>query len=222
MATRIWKPVDPLDGRFASALAKGTWEQREGRSVLVPPLVIEWEKGPDLVGDFFWPDFGCEMVVKQHVFRELQERFGGIEAGPVEVIPPKWKRKKRPTPGRGSVTIWSEDLHLVEVQIRHFVDLDRDRSCIKRINENGETRNVIEGAEGIEWRDNPDDVLPIRTRVPRRPGGGIFVKASLLEGHSFFKVYDYPGMNLCTDSVRDFILDKGYTNIDFFELGELF
>ncbi len=59
-------------------------------------------------------------------------------------------------------------------------------------------------------------------RMPRTKGGGIFVQASLLEGHSFFKVNQFPVRNVCTNAVRDFVLERRYTNIDFFEVGELF
>ncbi len=63
---------------------------------------------------------------------------------------------------------------------------------------------------------------PGLVKTPRAKGGGIFVQESLLEGHSFFKVSHSSVWSLCTDAVRDFILEKQYTNIDFLEVGELF
>jgi len=81
---------------------------------------------------------------------------------------------------------------------------------------------MVAGGERTEVIANPGTIGFTTRRIPRIRGGGIFVKASVLQGHSFFKVNQFPVWNLCTDAVRDFILEKQYTSIDFFEVGELF
>jgi hypothetical protein len=222
MAKRVWWLCEPRDDRFASGIRTGTWETIDGKDVRVSPLVIEWEKGPDLVGDFLWPSFQDDVAMKKHVFGELQQRFGGIEGGPVEITPPKWRRKKKRISDESCMTIWNEDLQLVDVRFVHHVDVDWDKSCIKTIQQDGETLYEVYGGERTEVIMDLDVGRFATRRVARFKGGGIFVKARLLDGHSFFKVNQFPVWNLCTDAARDFILDRGYTNIDFFEVGELF
>ena len=113
-------------------------------------------------------------------------------------------------------------MSLIDVRILRHVDIDWDRSCIKTNEEDGEIIHRIQGGENIEVDVDPDTFEVLTQRIPRVKCGGIFVNASLLEGHSLFKVNKFPVLNLCTDAVRDFIIAKGYTNIDFFEIGELF
>jgi hypothetical protein len=222
MVGRIWLLSDPRDDRFASAVRIGTWEKKDGKDVRVSPLVLEWERGSYVVPDFLWPSFEGDVAVQERVFRELRDRFGGIDGGPVEIIPPKWKRRKRKTSEDDSLTIWSKDLHLVDVRIVHDVDIDWERSCIKRIHQDGKVLLEVEGGERTEVIIEPEIPAFATRRIARAKGGGIFVKASLLQEHWFFKVNQFPVWNLCADSVRDFMLEKRYTNIDFFEVGELF
>ncbi len=220
MIGRIWLLSDPVDDRFASAARVGTWRKIDGKDVRVSPLVLEWQRGSKVVGDFLWPSFEGDVVAVERVFRELQERFGGLDAGPIRVIPPKWKRRKELP--EGVLTIWSEDLHLVDVWFAHRVDWDWDKSCIRTTEEDDRVIHEVIGGENTEVDVDPE-TFDVRTRrIPRVEGGGIFVKANLLQGHSFFKVNHDPVWNLCTDAARDFILEKEYTNIDFFHVGELF
>jgi len=52
----------------------------------VKPLVIAWEPGSEVVGDFVWPGFGSGVVVTDKVLRVLQQRYQGFEPGPVEMV----------------------------------------------------------------------------------------------------------------------------------------
>ena len=218
MVGRIWLLSDPIDYRFAEASRRGTWQEKGGKLVRVSPLVIEWTKwttASESVGDFLWPAIGENLVMHERIFQELQDRFGGIEKEPepIRIIPPKHKRKKKKTTEDSSLTIWIDELKIIEARILHYVDIDWDKSCIK---------TTEEGGENIEIDVDSETFTVTTQRIPRVEGGGIYVKASLLQGHSFFKVNQFPIMNLCTDAVRDFILEKRYTNIDFLEVGELF
>ncbi len=83
MVGRIWLFADPHDDRFASAVRVGTWEKIGGKYVRVSPLVLEWERGSDIVPDFLHLSFEGDWAMQERVLRELHERFGGIEGGPV-------------------------------------------------------------------------------------------------------------------------------------------
>jgi len=220
MAAKIWLLNDPMDDHFASAARVGTWKKISGKDIRVSPLVLEWQRGSEIVGDFLWPSFEGDIAVVERVFRELQERFGGIEARPVKVIRPKWRRRQRRSKN-GSLTIWSQDFHFVDVRLLHQVDWDWDKSCIRTTEEEGQIIHEVLGGERLKVEVDPETFEVRSQRLLRVEGGGIFVKASLLEGHSFFKV-SQSKWNLCTDAVRHFILEKGYTNVDFCEVGELF
>lgn len=98
---RVWCFTDPWDGSFAYASHVGTWSEPEkGRArERTQPLVIEWEPGSDVIGDFTWLQFSPEIVVAtQRVGRALLQRFRGFELGPVEMIQnPKLRRPQRIT-----------------------------------------------------------------------------------------------------------------------------
>jgi hypothetical protein len=216
---RIWRFADPDDHRFAVSSRIGTWEERNGVCIRVPPLVIEWERGPTLIGDFVWP-YVSELVVQEHVFRTIEREFGGIKAEGVEIVP--LKRKPKKAPEDGNLHTWSDRLDLVGIQIMTHVNADPDRSTRQLIvREDGQTEYEFEGIEHVEWNRVRGDLLPERKRVPRMPGTGIFVKSCALAGQSLFKVRQCPAWNFCTDRVRDFILGKRFTNVDFYEMGEL-
>ncbi len=217
---RIWRIIDPLDHGFATCSRIGTWEQRAGGSVRVSPLVIEWEKGATAVGDFMWP-FVSEFVVREHVFRALREEFSGIEACPVQIVP--LRRKPKRMREDGHLHMWSDHVDLVDVCILTSVDADPSRSTRERITrQDGSPSDEFTGIEHVEYYSVPGALLPKQRRVPRMQNAGVFVRASSLNGQSLFKVNQCPAWNFCTDRVHDFILDRGYTNVDFFEMGELF
>ena len=216
---RIWRLTDPNDHRFAAGRRIGTWEEKNGESVRVSPLVIEWEKGPTVVGDFVWPGLGDELVVREHVFKVLKRKFGGITAKPVEVVPRKLKRRRED----GNLHTWSNRADLVDVQIQTHVNADLDKSTYRIVDrEDGGTDYEFEGIEYTEWYNVPRVLLPECRRRPRLPDHGIFVRSRALKGQSFLKVNQCPAWNLCTDRVRDFILAEGFSNVDFMEAGEVF
>jgi hypothetical protein len=219
--TRIWQLADPLDRRFAVGSRIGTWEERDGRSVRVAPLVIEWEKGSTVIGDFVWPGFATELVVRAHIFKTLQQRFGGIEARPVQIVPVKHKPKRRVEDGQ--LHTWSNHVDLVDMRILTHVNADVSKTTQQLVvHEDGGMEYEYAGIEHLEWFPVSGALVPECRRVPRLPGTGIFVSSDALKGQSVFIVDECPAWNLCTDPVRDFILEEKYTNIDFFEAGELF
>lgn len=218
---RIWRLTDPNDHRFAVGSRIGTWKEENGKSQRVPPLVIEWERGSTIIGDFVWPGFDFELVAKEHVFRTLRDEFGGIKAEPVQIVP--LRRKPRRIVEDGNLHTWSAHVDLVDIWILTHVAVDLEKSTRQLVvHEDGGTEYEFGGIEHVDWYTVPGALVPECRRVPRLPGAGIFVKSDALKGQSFFKVNQCPAWNFCTDRVRDFILERQYTNVDFFEMGELF
>lgn len=79
--------------------------------------------------------------------------------------------------------------------------------------------------EGVEWVDILWDSQALegrRQRIPREPGKGVYVAEQALQGVGIFRVRQWSGHVFCTDPVRDSILEKRYTNVDFLEMGETF
>lgn len=93
---RIWRFTGPRNSNYASAERRGSWtesipvgvcpECTSSRERRTRPLVMVWEPGSDLVGDFVWPGFGSEVVVAENVFAAFELNFGGFDRGPVETI----------------------------------------------------------------------------------------------------------------------------------------
>lgn len=219
---KIWRFTDQGDFEvdFAAASRVGTWSKQSDspKSVRVKPLVIEWEPSSTQVGDFTMPS-PADLMVKRTVADELlKEGFKGFEVGPVEMVPNReYKLGKR----RDMIQLPYEGPELVDIYINHHVHANLERSTLKvKGHDKGRLVYGLEGHERIEpvkW-DRMTGELE-RIHIPRTPGMGIYVDGSTLGGCDFFKVKEAWWI-LCTNRVREFILNQGYTNVALFEVGE--
>lgn len=187
-------------------------------------LVVEWEPGSDVVGDLTWVNGGVWVLVTEQVAPLLQTRFGGFALGPVEMVQnPRLKRPQRVTQ-RTKRRVWLpyEGPPLQCLWITRWVDADMERSSLTPLDEpsaQGEILYLIGGRERIEWVGQaPDPVVP--TRMRREPGKGVYIAERQLEGDGFFRVRQAPGWVFCTEAVREYAAEQGWTNVDFFEAGE--
>jgi len=231
---RIWHFADPHDFRFADASRRGTWapsfspgpcpECGATQQRRVPPLVIEWEPGSEIVGDFTWPGFGSEVVVTEQVLKAFSKRFSGFEPGPVEMfeepdLDPEVEQKSR-------VWLPYQGPKLFELLTTDWVHLDPDRSSIKpskpKCSTCGSEAFELEGVE--ERRSRWDKVRKelVRLDTPRLPGKGVYIADCDLDGTSVFRIHEQPGAVFCTDPVRDFVREGRFTNVSFLEMGETF
>jgi hypothetical protein len=231
---RIWRFADPHDSRFAVASRRGTWaptfspdpcpECGVSRQRRVPPMVIEWEPGSEIVGDFTWVGFGAEAFVTEAVLEALSGRFSGFEPGPVEMFQEPDLDPAKDTEPR--VWLPYEGPKLFELLITDWVHLDRDRSSITpsapKCSTCGSEAFHVEGVERREsrWDKVRKELIPIHT--PRLPGQGIYIAQHDLGGTCIFRIYEQPGAVFCTDRVRDFVLESGFSNVLFLERGETF
>ena len=111
---RFYQILTPRNNDFAHFGIHGTWEPKKIQGVCpeckmtrqkrVPPLIIEWEPGSDLVGDFVWRGVSFELVCKEEIAKELIHYFNGFQIFPIEMIQdtnikipknPKKPKKKR-------------------------------------------------------------------------------------------------------------------------------
>jgi len=184
--------------------------------------VLEWEPGPDLVGDFTWPGFGDDVVVADHVLTALRERFSGFEPGSVEMVQdPKLKRTTR---GHRRVWLPYEGPALHELWVTAWAHVDRERSSIELERRCGTCDREFWELYGVEqWEadyyENEEDF--VRGRTERLPRAGLFVPKDDLAGADIFRIYKFPGWIFCTESVRRFVEEEGFSNVAFLEMGDI-
>lgn len=228
---RIWCFWNDHQPRFAEAWERGTYvdelglcpECRRSRFRRIQPLVIEWQPGSATIADFTWPDIGC-IVVRDEVGLALAEQFRGFELGPVEMIQdPKLERTERNANRRVWLPYSGPPLH--ELWVTKHVHLDPERSTSKKIHEcsicgSRRWETVGSGDFGSKW--NKDELRLDRWEVARKPGEGVLVAESVLDGAEIFRVEEFIGWVFCTDRVKRFVEAQGYTNVIFREMGETF
>jgi hypothetical protein len=226
---RIWRFSDPRDDRFAAAGRRGAWSDvatpdvcstcSGSRQVRAQPLVMVWETGSDVVGDFTWPGFDSEVVVTDDVLAALGQ-FEGFEAGPVEIVEDAEasKRGKR-------VQLHGDGGPLHELWVSAVVAMDRDRSTAELAHTCGECDAEQWELYGVERWDShfdPDLKRLIRVKSERLPRAGIYVRGGDLAGAGIFRVEEFPAWIFCVDAVREVIEGQGFSNVSFLEMGETF
>jgi hypothetical protein len=225
----LWAPQDPYDETYATASIRGTVvrstepcaECHETTVKRVQPLVIEWQKGSDLIGDFTFPSAGSsDIMITERVAQDLQARFKAFEPGPVEMV------AEQPVPRRARIVrLPYAGPPLRDLWVTAWSHLDLQRSSIslrKDCGTCGTKRWMLDGTEVTDRGYDPKRDEVWAKRVPRKPGMGALVRAKELEGVDIFHLVEFPGWIVFTDRVRDFILERGYTNVSFREIGETF
>jgi hypothetical protein len=223
---------DPSKLMFAGAVTVGTWtdgalcpECLGSTKRRVRPLVMEWEPESDVVGDFVWVSYS-DLAVVERVFADLEERFGALEAGPVEMVQdPRLKRPQRVTK-RSKPRVWLpyEGPKLVELWATHWVHADLECSSIRldrRCSTCGREQWKIVGLERWEGEWDPGRRVRREVVIPRRAGKGIFVHDADLRGHDIFHIHEAPGSFFCTERAKEHVEERGYSNVAFREVGDV-
>ena len=179
----------------------------------VDPLRVEWDEGSEKIADFV--SARAHVVVREAVLDEIATVCRGWRKGAVEM--PDHPNLRRPlAPGRGAKRrVWLpyEGPQLVELVPTLDVEILPQSTVV--IDWSCQTcgRIVYKAFNGIERRDS-------RTFTPRVAGQGLFFENRLLTGAVIFRP-KYSGLLLCSDGAREFIQSRGYSNIEFLEVGEL-
>lgn len=203
--TRIFLLEDPINGRYAEASRTGTWKKAPKRNycslcdekeVRVHPLVIEWEPGSSLIGDFTWPGIGNdEIVVTDRVRHAVEEHCNGASFLPIEMS----GRKKPKRSGHGPPRVWLPYLGPPLWELRP------ERDCKLDIQRTGVT--VIHckrcGAERYKFSGRSKRVVVARDSW---------------DGEDVFRLLD---LTYCTERFRDLCRSKRLSNVAFRLDGEI-
>lgn len=215
---RLWQPTDPRDFGFAEGRIRGAWDESRGLCKAcgynlvreIAPLIITWEPGSDLVGDFTWPGSARTLVSERAA--DVLERFAPIVRGPVEYVDDPGRRRRK---GDTRVPFPYEGPPQVEVRSSVCVDVDLARSTIDASPPCDHCGSVYRTIHGWETRARGEI-------VPREPGNGLFVPTADLGGAGVFHLHQTSGRPLyCTTEVRRAIEAEGLTNVHFAEIGDL-
>jgi hypothetical protein len=217
---KIFRFSDPCDHDYAGAIrVGGTWqpgEYRERRR----PIVIEWQPDSDVVGDFTWPGFATDLVITDQVARALADRgIGGFELRAVEMFESaKVAKMSRRRSKRPRVRLPYTGPKLWDLWLTAWTHIDKERSTITtHQRQDGSTYEEVSGVqheETIRW--DPEKGL-IKQMHPRIEGQGLFVPP--IDG--FFRVFEWPAWSLCTENVKCLIEEHRFTNVSFWEMGDV-
>ena len=84
IVVKLFHFESPDNQNFAQATRHGTWFPKKAkicpectvsRQKRGSPLIIEWDVGSDLIGDFVWPGLNTDLVVVQKVKEAFEGRF---------------------------------------------------------------------------------------------------------------------------------------------------
>ena len=215
---KLYHITDPHNYDFAVASRVGTWDGKKR----ISPMVIEWEPGSDLIGDFTWPGIGSEIVITERVAHIVNSTgLDGYSLGPVvvkdhaEARVRKLKRKKRVKfpytgPELFDLSIPKVFLH-ADPERSSFVELPPEPDGTIIFKTEGGAKLNFNKSTGYEWKI-----------TPRTPGKGLYVKKELVEGLLFFRIRQLPGAVFCSDIFKQLAEEHNFTNILFLEYGELF
>lgn len=211
---QVFRLVQPEDAHhYALAGRRGTWAPNPGprvcpqcgasRQERVPPLLIMWEPGSDVIGDFTWPGFNDDVVVSDRVRRALEAEFGGVAFHPVEMLEPRLR--PRPAGARPRtqprVAVPYSGPPLWDLQPTNWCGVDQEASGVRVIGECATCGRVLWEAEN--WA---------------RP---IVVDGRTWQGTDVFRLDAYPSGALCTERLKAFLEQQGFTNIAFELRGEI-
>ncbi len=202
---------NPHDFRYAQAARRGTWfpdpgpglcpECTSSRQERIPPLILKWLPGSDLIGDFVWPGFDDEVVVSQRVRDAFENRFRGFEFKPVEMWQePKLKRPQRITK-RTKPRVWLpyEGPPLWDLWVTAYAHLDLEKS--------GWSIDRVCSTCGRVFYTTP----PYEERY-------LVIDIATWGGEEIFRLHE-SGWVFCTQGVKDFVEEAGFTNVGFLEDG---
>lgn len=226
---RVFRLADPKDYRFARASRIGTWAPLDAcecpqcgnsRQRRVPPLVIEWEPGSDVVGDFTWPGFDDEVVISGSVVNCLST-FRGFEAKPMEM-----HQNPELSSREGAPRVWLpyEGEALSDLWVTAWASLDLERTtatCSEKCNDCGYEVWDLQGHERREFVFDVNKMSLVERHSDRLPGAGLFALRASLHGADIFRIREFPAWIFITERVKILIDQQSFSNVAFLEMGKL-
>ncbi|MFQ3870785.1 hypothetical protein ACLK25_19175 [Leptospira kirschneri] len=197
----------------------GTWSGDPPERIR--PLVIEWEPGSDIVGDFTWPGFDDDIIVTEKVAKMLTRAdVRGFSLGFVEMVqnsePSKRRSKKK------CIRLPYQGEKLWDLWIDALCNADK-RSTMRVLREHADGRIDYE-VDGVERREavlNKECMKLVKIQRPRVVGQGIFVNRKDLHGATIFRVSQFPAWLFCSDEVKQIVEHNNFSNVSFMEMGDI-
>jgi len=185
-------------------------------------LVIEWEPGSDVVGDFVWTAAASQVVVSERALGVL-EGFRGFEPGQVEMVDSEEVSKRGPR--RSVVRLPYTGPPLLELWVTAWAHVSAQRSSVKferRCSTCGTEVWEVWGIEETDTSWDPGRGELVRTKKARVGSQGIFVSEDQLGDADIFRLHEFPAWTFARESVREAVTGAGLSNVAFFEMGETF
>jgi hypothetical protein len=209
--TKLYHFFDPRDIQYARASGGRTLACDAGepcpecgvsRVKYKPPFMLEWETGSEVVGDFTFPGYGRSIIITDRVRISFEPQFRGFEINPIIFWQnPKLQKPTRITK-RTHPRIWLpySGPTLWELWITKWCRLDLEKS--------GVALDKICSTCGREiyihqTSTNPHWVLDTRTWA----------------GEDLFHLFEMRRWFFCSESIKSFIEQSGFSNIKFNEYG---
>ena len=235
--TFLYRPTEPRGSEYSLGDERGAYRlPRTPRrycsacnrpsiyGVRVPPLKMWFAYKLVSVGDVVWFLGSSAIAVRKQICAEVASRFPELGCGAVEFQPPSTRRRSnksdaasRPRPSRQLLP------ELSELLIQRTIETCEPASTFERRNECPKCGQYDLLIAGIEWHESRFD-KDLRKLVPvdtfRRRGDGLILRRSAIGDLSIFRFAPTQTI-VCTDRFRQWVLDRGLTNIDFWEVGEI-
>lgn len=208
---KLYHFVSPQNFSYAQATRRGTWypqttticpECKTSRQKRVSPLMVEWEPGSDQIGDFVWAGLVTDLIVVDRVKAVFESQFSAIEFGPVEFFQSSRLKKPIKSNSKTKPRVWlpySGPL-LWDVLPTHWCHLDHARSGVSVAHECLTCKKTIYSTPPWSQRN-------------------LVLDTATWNGEDIFHICEYSGGIFCTEQVKVFIEDAGFTNVSFLEDG---
>ncbi len=218
--TTIWKIQVPVGLGFAELNRHYTKPQGEEcakcGSIVDPkhdPLTVEWDDGSNKVGDFVHA--GADIVLRKLVAERLRDVATGFDTASIKFFDHPNLHKPISIQDESESRIWLpyDGPPLCQLLVTRKVPLS-DRSTV-------EVANHCDACGAIQYKR----IIGVekKTRAfskPRISGQGLFVCAADLNGDDVFTPIG-TSLKLCTNTVKEFIENEGFTNVELLEYGDL-
>jgi len=200
------------DETYARAGRRGTWfpddaelcqECGASNCSRVRPLIIEWEPGSDVIGDFTWPGLLDDIIVSQRVRESFEGRFSGFEFGPV-IMNQDPKSEKSSTARRREkprVRLPYQGPPLWDLWVTSWCDVDVSASGITLEKE-------CQTCHRKFFKPVKDEQM-------------LIIDPPTWNGAHIFKTYQYPAWVFCLEEVRGEIQRNRFSNIIFSRRGRI-
>ena len=203
---KIYKLFVDFAGQYARLSPYEELNEKEPEPVKF--IWNNWGADDKKIADFIPTFFHC--VVKENIADLLEENFTGIQKKSIKIVDLVTDEKKKKRLKWYPLNV--PELALLEVTKRVSI-LPISTMEVLEEEDNGKIRKILKDVTGIAELE--DGVI-----IPREKGKGFFISREEINNFDFFHPED-TSFCLCTEKVKLFVENAGYTNVYFLEAGEI-